>query len=222
MNTHTSTHGVHRRTPGSGQKQGSVIIQPSAKTFVELLSEHLTVACQLHLPYSDSAGDTEPHMLLFKTYREKGRAFLDKQKEAMQVLEEGMPATVDPEFLFTEEWRATVLFPGENRSLAKYVKLVFNRRDVWAACARKNEETAFGFSLEDKRNPYYLHLAYPGLTQNFEPLYLKVRDPETLRCVYYYITVKDVGKKNDILVSINAVPENDAPHALTVVAPLSR
>jgi len=211
------------------QKEKGRFIKPRCPTYFKLLGDELKVGCQLHLPYEENPQNEDPHVALFVEYNRRGLAYLDSKNKRVQIFEEGLAAPGDDQLLFTLDWRASVLFSGKNRSMAQYMKLVFWRKKsdqihqgLWMTCARASEEHAFGFSLEEARNPYWVYLAYPGLDGAFEPFYLKVIGHERKDIMYYIVTAKDVGYDSDVLIEISAVPESGVPHALVVTAPLMR
>ena len=46
--------------------------------------------------------------------------------------------------------------------------------EMW--CGRASEKEAFGFNTQGSKNQFFVTLAYPGLKQEFEPLFIKVAE----------------------------------------------
>lgn len=225
MNTvRTSVHQNKNSWRGMATPQNKSIVRPSQDTFFQLLGGEVLIACQLHLDYIERTNGNEPSAKIFKEYQGKGLAFKDPSKQRVQIFEpRDIIASGDPKSLFTEDWRATILFSGKNRSIAKYAKLVFKRRKgAWMCCARENENLAFGFSLECERDPHHMHLAYPGISGHFEALFIKIQKPGKDGFAYYRITAEDAGEHNDVLVNAIGISEEKSPHALVTPVPMAR
>lgn len=215
MGARAVTQGNHFRFSHAHGRSQNKEVKP-INNFSELLGKMLLLGCQLHLDEvaAQSAG-TEIGKI-FARYREERLAYHVSGK--VQIFELGLVKAPDVSQALTSDWNAEVLFTGVNRSKAKYAKLVFQRQqNIWMTCARQSEDHAFGFALEDLKNPNFVYLAYPGISSTFEPLFLKVKKQDDNTFVYYKITAEDAGEDNDVLVKIVAVSEGEAPSALHIV-----
>ncbi|MBI2020950.1 hypothetical protein HYS99_00365 [Candidatus Giovannonibacteria bacterium] len=93
-------------------------------------------------------------------------------------------------------------------------------------CGRFGEEDVFGFNAKRSKNPHYVTLAYPGLTPDFVPLYIKVMESGLNAPYYLRVDVHDepgkkkirVGKAGEersvserIVVEVRQVNSKDVP-----------
>ena len=76
-------------------------------------------------------------------------------------------------------------------------------------CGRASEGKAFGFSTSGSKNPFFVTLAYPGLTPEFEPVFIKVmqsREP-----LPYYLKVKARDEGENVVVTVTEIEKRQVP-----------
>ncbi len=87
----------------------------------------------------------------------------------------------------------------------------------WMVAARHGEVSHFGFDSWNSRNEKYLSLAYPGINEQFIPVYVKIQDGKE-GFIYLEIWAWDEdGEK--IVVQGRRVAENRVPKSLLLAKP---
>lgn len=118
---------------------------------------------------------------------------------------------------------AQVFFEPALLDGALFKRLVFARKidrhgkpRRWMAAARCGELFHFGFDSWNSRDERYLSLAYPGLNEQFIPVYVKIQDRKEGSFVYLEVWSWDEG--NQVVVQARRVSEDseeEIPKSLT-------
>ncbi|MEK7578245.1 MAG: hypothetical protein AAB456_00805 [Patescibacteria group bacterium] len=124
---------------------------------------------------------------------------------------------------------AQVFFKPVPSAGSLFHRLVFARKinhstrepRQWMIAARHGEMSYFGFDSWNSWNERYLSLAYPGISKEFVPVYVKIQDKGgNGGFVYLEVWAWDEdseGKK--VAVQARRVTENEAPKSLLSVRP---
>lgn len=113
---------------------------------------------------------------------------------------------------------------------ALYKRLVFTRKldhrsgkpRQWMAAARHGEITHFGFDSWNSKDQKYLSLAYPGLSEEFVPVFVKIRDGKE---GFVYLEVWswsqnwEKGGRDQIVVQGRRVNEEETPESFHSAMP---
>ena len=102
-----------------------------------------------------------------------------------------------------------------------FKRLVFTRKinhrsgkpRRWMAAARHGELFNFGFDSWNSREERYLSLAYPGLNEQFIPVYVKIQDGK--EGSFLYLEVWSWDDNNQVVVQARRVLGEEIPGSLT-------
>ncbi len=114
---------------------------------------------------------------------------------------------------------AQVFFEPALLDGALFRRLVFARKidhrngrpRQWMVIARHGELFHFGFDSWNSRDERYLSLAYPGLNEQFIPVYVKIQEKGGL---FVYLEVWAWDNDDNVVVQARRVSEQDVPKSL--------
>jgi len=122
---------------------------------------------------------------------------------------------------------AQVFFEPVSQAGSLFRRLVFARKmgksqrpRLWMVAARHGEPAHFGFDSWNSRNERYLSLAFPGLNQEFIPVYFKI---QTKGGDFVYLEVwawgeNKKGGEEQVIVQARRVTE-EVPESLVLAKP---
>lgn len=86
----------------------------------------------------------------------------------------------------------------------------------WMIAARHDELLHFGFDSFNSRSERYLYLAYPGLEENFIPVYVKIQEKggKGGNGGFIYLEVWAWDEDDNVVVQARRVSEQDVPKSL--------
>ena len=88
----------------------------------------------------------------------------------------------------------------------------------WMAAARHGEVSHFGFDSWNSKSQRYLALAYPGLNEQFIPVYVKIQNRKEGSFVYLEVWAW-VNKNDKVVVQGRRVNEEETPKSLHSAMP---
>ena len=94
-------------------------------------------------------------------------------------------------------------------------RLVFAKKRRWMVAARHGEVSHFGFDSWNSKDQRYLSLAYPGISGQFIPVYVKIQNGKE-DFVYLEVWAWDEEGNGRIVVQGRHVGEKEAPKSLKI------
>jgi len=125
-------------------------------------------------------------------------------------------------------WAAQVFFEPVSPTESLFRRLVFARKfehstqksRCWMVAARHGEVSHFGFDSWNSKDQKYLSLAYPGVSGEFVPVFVKIQEQNNGRKEgVIYLEIWAWGEKSQVVVQGRRVDKEETPELLHSAIP---